>query len=71
MIQSSLEFIILQSVRYVFHELATPLNSLAIGLDSLKTQKLTKGGEETLLTAKTHCDTILSSMQEIRYLQVV
>ena len=61
---------IYQSIRFVFHELSTPLNTIAIGIETLAGQRLSEQGQEYLEGVQEGTNAIMDSLNDVRYLQV-
>ena len=66
----SLSDLFVQSIRYVFHELSSPLNSMSIGLATMEDDNLSVEGKEALLVTKSSCNAIIKNLHDIRDFQV-
>lgn len=54
----------------MFHESANPLNCISVGMDVLSYQQLSTDGKNILDLARSKCDAISNSLNDVRYLQV-
>ena len=54
----------------MFHELSTPLNTIAIGIETLAGQRLSEQGQEYLEGVQEGTNAIMDSLNDVRYLQV-
>lgn len=53
-------------MRFVFHELSSPLNTISLGINTLSPSELTADGVSLLEQTRENCKLLITSLKDIR-----